>query len=161
MGVGRDRGDTGHAEVEGRDGFTERTPEGQDESAEAAVDVEPDFRRQGHLSELGDRVDRAIAVVACRTDDGDGLVIDGLRHILGSHGGGHRIDGDRDHLEVIEVTRLVERRVCGLGLDHLEATLATGGPCGLAVGEHGVADRSAAAGGDQAGRHRACRASWR
>jgi hypothetical protein len=44
VGVGRDAGDAGEAEVEHRDVVAELLAERQDEAAEAAVDVQPDAR---------------------------------------------------------------------------------------------------------------------
>ena len=73
VGVGRDGGHAGQAEVEDRDVVAELLAPRQDEAAEAAVDVQADVVLEGELRELGDRVDRAVGVVAGRADEGDGV----------------------------------------------------------------------------------------
>ena len=57
----------GQAEVEQRDVVAELLAPRQDEPAEAAVDVQADAALEREVGELGDRVDRAVAVVAGRT----------------------------------------------------------------------------------------------
>ena len=61
VGVGRDAGDAGDAEVEHRDVVAELLAEREDEPAEAAVDVQADAAARGELAELVDRVDGAVA----------------------------------------------------------------------------------------------------
>ena len=100
-------------------------------------------------AELGDRVDGAVAVVAGRADDGDGVVVDeGLDRGEVDHGGG-RVDGGVTQLDAEEVAGLVERRVGGLGFDHVGASHPALLQRVLPIGQHGVTD----AAGTPAGQH--------
>ncbi len=152
VGVGRDRGHAGQAVVE--DGYVvaELLAEGQDEAAQAAVDVEADPLLEGQFAERGDGVDRAVAVVAGRADDGHRLVVDVVGHPVHVDQGGQRVHRGVAELDAEEVAGLVEGRVGRLGLDDVRAgdgALLAGV---LAVGQHGVGDAARPPGGDQAGR---------
>ena len=80
MRVGGDARDPWDAEVEGGHGIPELFPERQDEAAQAPVDVQADPTIEGERTELGDRVDGAVGVVAGRADDDRGVVVDGGGH---------------------------------------------------------------------------------
>ena len=150
VGVGRNGGHAGHPVVEDVDVVTELLAEGQDEPAQAPVDVQPHALLEGDLGQIGDGVDRAVAVVAGRADERHRLVVRVLAHPVDVHLGGEGIDRRPPQLDPEEVARLVEGRVCRLGLDHV----GTGHPPGLggvlAVGQDGVQDAAGAPGGDQA-----------
>ena len=103
-------------------------------------------------AELLDRVDRAVAVVACRSDDGHGVCVDVVGDPIDIDQGRLGVDGRSAQLDAEEVTRLVEGGVGGLRFDHVgtgDAALLGGM---VPVGEHGVGDAARPAGGHQAGR---------
>ena len=68
VGVGRHGGDAGDRVVERRDVVAQLPAEGQDEPAEAGVDVEADAALERQVGQVTDRVDGAVAVVAGRPD---------------------------------------------------------------------------------------------
>ena len=96
--------------VEDRDVVAQLLAEGEDEPAQAAVDVEPDPVAQGDVGQGLDRVDGPVAVVAGRPDDGHGVGVDVPVDPLGVDLGGDRID--RGHLQVDaeQMAGLVEGR---------------------------------------------------
>jgi hypothetical protein len=148
VGVGRDAGDPRKAEVERRDAEAELLAEREDEATKAAVYVEAGAAREGELGELGDRVDRPVAVVARRADDRHGALVDQLLDPVGPDQGGLRIHRRVAQLDPEQVTGLVEGGVPGLGLDHVRALdVALGAPL-LPVREHRLGDAGAASGGD-------------
>ena len=108
--------DAGDPEVEQRDVVAELLAEREDEPAEAAVDVQADAALEGQRAELLDRVDRAVAVVARRAEDGDRLVVDVPADVGDVDLRGVRIDRRLAQLDAEQVARLVERGVAGLGL---------------------------------------------
>ena len=140
------------SEVEDRDVVAQLLAEGQDEAAEASVDVEPDAVLHGEVRQRSDGVDRPVAVVARRPHDGDGLGVDVGVHPPGVDLGGDGVDRCHPQLDPEQVTGLVERGMRGLRFDHVgTADVALlGGP--LAIGEHGVGDAARAPAGQQAGR---------
>ena len=73
--------------------------------------------RERHVRELGDGVDGAVAVVAGRADDGDGLVVDVLVDPLDVDERGLGVDRGAPQLDAEEVAGLVEGGMGGLGLD--------------------------------------------
>ena len=151
VGVRAHRGDARQAVVEHLERVAQLLAEGQDEPAQAAVDVQADAALDRQLGHLADRVDRAVAVVAGRADDRHGVLVD-----LGAHRshvglGAHRVDRHVPLLEAEQLGRLAERRVGGLGL-HDVGVGDPPRPAGLAVGEDRVGDRRGAARGDDAHR---------
>ena len=152
VGVGRDRGDAGDPEVEHGDVVPELLAERQDEPAEAAVHVHAHPARRRELRQLGDRVDRAVGVVARRAHDRDRLVVDQLGHRVDVGQRGLRVDRRDAQLDPEQVTALVEGRVAGLGLHEVGPGDAPGLAGVLAVGDERVQDRAGPARGHQAGR---------
>ena len=128
MGVGRDRRDAGDREVEGRDVVAELAAEGQEEPAEAAVDVQSDPVLQGDRAEFGDRVDRAVAVVRRRSDEGDGVGVDVRAYPVEVDLQRYRVHRRDLHVHAEEVTGLGEGRVRGLGLDDVRRAQPGGYP---------------------------------
>ena len=100
-----------------------------------------------------DRVDRAVAVVAGRAHDGDGLVVDQAAIGVDVDLRRRRVDRRLRTLDAEQVAGLVEGRVAGLGLHEVRAGSIPRRLAGVvAVGEHGVEDAPGAAGGDDARR---------
>ena len=139
MGVGRYRRDPGNAQVEGRNVLATGPAEGEDEPAEAAVDVEANLVLEGQLAELGDGVHGAVAVVAGRSNEGNSVTRNGTGHEVEIDLRRHWVDGSFDHLDAEEMTGLGEGGVGSLGLDDVRTPRALG--VRLSVGEHGVGDR--------------------
>jgi hypothetical protein len=116
VGVGADGGHARQAEVEHRDVVAELLAPRQDEPAQAAVDVQADAALDRQVAERLDGVDGAVAVVAGRPDDRDGVLVDARRHLGDLDGGRGRVDRGDAQLDAEQVAGLVERRVGGLGL---------------------------------------------
>ncbi len=111
--------------------------------------MEADTPLECECGQLGDRVDGAVAVVTRGTDDRDRVLVDELRDLghVGLHG--HRVDRRAPALDREQVARLVERGVCGLGLDEVRAVDSPRLLRELAVREHRVQDAAAPARGDE------------
>jgi hypothetical protein len=116
--IGRDRGDTVHAEVPEWHGMAEPLEEGQYEAAHARVGVEVRAALGGQRGEVGNRVDHTLRVLRCRVDDEHRI-----RRDLGRHrvdvGAPVRANRHRPNLAAERVPRLVERGVRAVGDDHL------------------------------------------
>ena len=80
MRVSRDGGDTGDLEVEGFDLVAEFAAEGQDEAAQATVHVKSDLTFESDLTELGDGIDGAVAIIARGSNESDGVGVDVAAH---------------------------------------------------------------------------------
>ena len=152
VGVGRDRRDAGHAEVEERDVVAELPTPRKDEAAEAAVDVEADAALEREVGQLADRVDGAVPVVTGRAHDRDRVLVDQLLHRADVDERAVRIDRRAPQLDAEQVARLVERGVPGLGLHEVRPVDAARLLRVLAVRQHRVEDAAAPARGDEAGR---------
>ena len=152
MGVGRQRGDSGNPEVERRNWVTQLLAERQDETAEATVYVQANSVSKSHLAKLGDGVDGAVAVVRCRAHDGNRLIVDECFERSDIDLSRDRIDWRIANLDAQQVTRLIERRVSGFGLDEVGIGDATHGTSLIAIRKHRVQDAAATAAGDHARR---------
>ena len=111
--------------------------------------MEPDAALEREVGQVADRVDGAIAVVAGRSNQCDGLVVDVVADPVHVDLGRDGVDRRPPQLDPEEMARLVEGGVGGLGLDHvrLRHTARLGGV--LAVGEDRVQDAAGPAGGHQ------------
>ena len=113
-------GDAGHAfegEVEGRGFEAGAGEEGDEEGAEAAVDVQGEVPLEGEPREGGDVVGDAVREVGGRADEQDRVAVDEARDggEGGAVGGGRAGDEVRFDFEV--GTRFAEGRVRGFGED--------------------------------------------
>mmetsp|Transcript_23326 Transcript_23326/g.57898 ORF Transcript_23326/g.57898 Transcript_23326/m.57898 type:complete len:359 (-) Transcript_23326:372-1448(-) len=110
--VARDAGHAAHAEVAfARQVEARLLHEGQQEAAEAAVDVQPAASRSGDAREAFDRIDCAVGELRRRADDGDGVRVDEPAHVVevDLHGG---VDARVAQLDAEVLRRLVEGGVC-------------------------------------------------
>ena len=147
--VGRDRGDAGQREIEGRHRPAERARKRQHEAAETGVGVEADVARAGELGELGDRVDDAVREAGRRADHADRVATDRAAH-RGHVGAEVRADRHAHQLDAEALCRLVERDVGRGRRDDLRVADAALGLRPVAIGLHRQHDALGAAGADHA-----------
>jgi hypothetical protein len=99
VGVAGDGCDTLEAEVEERGGEAGGGEEGNDEGAEAAVNVKGDATADSKLGERGDVIDDAVGKVRGRADEEDRVAVYETRHggdgdLVGGRGAGDEVDLD-------------------------------------------------------------------
>ena len=111
--------------------------------------MEPDAALEGDVGQVADRVHGAVAVVAGRPDEGDGLVVDVVPHPVHVDLRAHRVDRRPTQLDAEEVARLVESRVGRLGLDDVRPCHSSRLGGVFAVGEDRVQDAARPARGHQ------------
>ena len=116
--VGADGRHPGDGQVPGFGDVAERAEEGEDEPAQAGVDVAEDAPLGGQRRQVGDRVDHALRIRRCRADHQNGVVVHGVGHgpDVGAAVGTHR---DPAGLDVEVVRRLLECRVRAGGQHHV------------------------------------------
>jgi hypothetical protein len=119
VGVGGDARHPRNPEIEGGDRVAELFGEGEQETAEAAVDVAADTPLAGDGAQLTDRVDGPVPVVAGGADHCQGGVVDVVRDPVEVDQCADRVDRAAALLDAQQVAGLGERGVGRLGHDQV------------------------------------------